>query len=143
MSLKDSDNLSSLNKKDLVRFNQDPIFEIGKIRELVASFFKKDLNTVLNNYLNSSGVKIWKGTNFEKNERRIKFMNNWFGEGIACNVLKVGDKDWKLGRLKINISVEFEPFNDDDLDELVEVDVDRELLAMKRELDELKRRGLM
>lgn len=131
-----------MNEQDLIRFNKDPIFEIRKIEELLASFFEKDLNVALNNYLTKSGVKIWKGTTFTRNKRNIEFINNWFWQGVACSVLKVGDKNWDLGRLKIKIRIEFEPLESEeleseDLDGMAELGIDEELMLLKKKLEDL------
>jgi len=40
----------------------------------------------------------------------------WFEEGIDCEVLKLGAKDWQKGKIKIRVSLEFCP-NEPDVEE--------------------------
>ncbi|MBD2119438.1 KGK domain-containing protein [Trichocoleus sp. FACHB-262] len=43
-----------------------------------------------------------------QNELKI-FTKDWFGNGIDCEVLELGDKAWRKGKIKIKVSIEFHP----------------------------------
>jgi hypothetical protein len=43
-----------------------------------------------------------------QNELRI-FTKDWFENGIDCEVLELGDKAWRKGKIKIRVSIEFCP----------------------------------
>jgi hypothetical protein len=46
--------------------------------------------------------------NSSQGELRV-FSKDWFGDGINCEVLELGDTAWRKGRIKIKVSIEFQP----------------------------------
>lgn len=41
------------------------------------------------------------------NEQWVTRRKRWIEEGIDCEILNLGDKNWKKGKVKIKITVEF------------------------------------
>ncbi|MFS8799754.1 KGK domain-containing protein [Synechococcus sp. R60.3] len=44
-----------------------------------------------------------------KPEEKLLQEAKWFGQGLACQLLVPGKKDWEKGRVRLRIIVEFEP----------------------------------
>ncbi len=77
---------------------------------------KEELNRLFIAALRSSGILspedlINIASNFfsPKPEETLLQETKWFGYGLACQLLVPGKKDWEKGRVRLRISVEFEP----------------------------------
>lgn len=44
----------------------------------------------------------------QRDELKV-FTRDWFGDGINCEVLELGDKAWRKGKVRIKVSIEFHP----------------------------------
>ncbi|MEG3911283.1 KGK domain-containing protein [Microcoleus sp. w1-18aA5] len=67
---------------------------------------------------------------------------NWFGEGIDCEILRVGAQGWKKGKIKIklNVTIEFCP-DEPDVEETPENN-ESETSKPESPLDDLRRQLL-
>ena len=62
-----------------------------------------------------------------RKELRI-FTKDWFDNGISCEVLELGDKAWRKGKIKIKVNIEFHPdepgMTDSPLDDIRQASAD-------------------
>jgi KGK domain len=70
-------------------------YKIGKFKKAVNESFTL-LGHKFSEQLNSKGVHV-KSNNFDM----------WFKQGVDCEILNLGSKTWKKGKVKITINVEF------------------------------------
>jgi hypothetical protein len=109
------------NDDDVLGFGDDT-YKVGRFRKAVDKAFGNNLGNQLSSQLNSyQGIKISNAilTPQGMNEPYTR----WFGNGIDCEILKLGSKSWQKGKVRIQISIEFyveeseipENFNNDDL----------------------------
>lgn len=111
---------SNLKKTDLIRFDNNQILEIKKLKDALKNIFENNLESPLVNALSLLGIKTYKGTRIILPSGKEKTVyNSWFKEGVHCEVLNLGEEKWKRGKIKIEISIEFEECeilkNNDDL----------------------------
>ena len=45
----------------------------------------------------------------ERNDNFLSDRLKWINEGLECEILKLGSNNWKKGKVRINISLEFCP----------------------------------
>ncbi len=98
--------LQNYENDDVVSFNSR-IFKVGNIVQVIKSAFGHPLETALNQQLKSQNVEIQ--TEFYALEVENGRNKKWFGEGIDCEILKIGAKGWQKGKLRIRVTVEFCP----------------------------------
>ena len=102
--MEDSFYLSECGDDDVLSF-EDTTFKVSKFRKAVDKSFDSDLGSTLSSRLNNAGIyiaeKILKPTNDCQEYER------WFKNGIDCEILNLGSKSWKKGKVRIKISVEF------------------------------------
>jgi len=58
------------------------------------------------------------GTAYYECKQKECLKKVWFEEGIDCEILKLGAKDWQKGKIKIRVSLEFCP-NEPDVEETI------------------------
>ncbi len=93
-----------------------------KIDELMTALKHTMLNTTLQNLQNSLKYRGLLLTNRE-----------WFTTGIECEILGTDGKGWKKGKVRIQVSLEFQP------DE-PEIEVILENTAPESSLDDIRRK---
>ena len=100
--MKNSFYLEDCPNDDVLAFNDDT-YKVGKFRKAVTQALKSEKIGDQVNYLlaNQYGVKAYANWN--------KCNVLWFGEGINCEILKLGSSGWKKGKLKIKVTLEFCP----------------------------------
>ncbi|MEG4304539.1 KGK domain-containing protein [Microcoleus sp. D3_18a_C4] len=66
------------------------------------------LGETLNKWLKEQNLNI--DVPLDTRQKRFSY-ENWFGEGIDCEILRVGAQGWKKGKikLKLNVTIEFCP----------------------------------
>jgi hypothetical protein len=53
------------------------------------------------------------------------FYNAWLTDsGIECKLLRLGDSQWKFGKIRVRIGVEFIPDDEEDSNEINEPSLD-------------------
>jgi hypothetical protein len=55
---------------------------------------------------------------------RIVSSGKWLSEGVDCEVLRLGEKQWVKGRIRVRVIVEFE--SDEEVKPLSELDAFRD-----------------
>lgn len=130
------DNLQPLNCNDDDVFSLgDDAFKVSKFRKAVTKAFGNDIGGQLSNQLKGHlGVKIAdailapQGMNYPH--------ARWFNDGIDCEILKIGSKNWQKGKVRIKVSVEFYVENPED-SETLEID-ESAIREPESPLDELR-----
>ncbi|MEG4085299.1 MULTISPECIES: KGK domain-containing protein [unclassified Microcoleus] len=109
------------NKVDLHNCGNDDALSFGnamlkveKLKETVNRVFPEHgLGETLTNSLSEQKIIIDVGRdgNFHGGKlHNIRYLyEKWFGEGIDCEILRVGAQGWQKGkiRLKLNVTIEF------------------------------------
>lgn len=127
--------LSDCNDNDILSF-KDSMLKVGKVRGAVQKAFKGTVAKTLSDSLKSQGVEINPGGEIVGNDL-FMFHSKWFSEGIDCEVLQLGNKDWQKGKVKIKVSLEFCPDEQDVTDALESNEL--EINQLESPLDELRR----
>ncbi|MEP6519875.1 KGK domain-containing protein [Microcoleus vaginatus] len=97
------------------------------------------LGQTLNQFLSQQALNIDVPLTTDQTRRLYE---NWFGEGIDCEILKVGAQGWKKGKmkLKLNVTIEFCP-DEPDVEETPENN-ESETSKPDSPLDDLRRQLL-
>jgi hypothetical protein len=85
------------------------MLKVEKLKETVNRVLPENgLGQTLNNSLSEQNLNIEVG--LTTNQRRNAY-EKWFGEGIDCEILRVGAQGWQKGKikLKLNVTIEFCP----------------------------------
>jgi hypothetical protein len=92
------DNLKPLecNDDDVVSF-ENKTYKVGVLKQAMNSSCNKTLNYYLRDQLEKHGVRLPKHFNEQE----------WFDEGMDCEILNLGSGEWKKGKAKVKFSVEF------------------------------------
>ncbi len=107
--------LQNCDEDDVLSFGDDT-FKVSKFKRAVNGAFGNDLGYQLNNQLSSyHGIKIDGAIIAPKgvNEPYAR----WFNDGIDCEILQLGSKGWRKGKIRIKLSVEF--YIEEDSEQLV------------------------
>jgi len=104
------------DKFDLHNWGNDDALSFGRAM-LKIEKLKETVNRVLPEYglgetLNKSLKEQNLNIDLPLDTRQQRFLyENWFGEGIDCEILRVGANGWKKGKikLKLNVTIEFCP----------------------------------
>ncbi|MBW4568123.1 MAG: KGK domain protein [Tolypothrix carrinoi HA7290-LM1] len=97
-------NLQNCNNDDALSV-KNQAFKIGHVKHAIKEIFRGVLAETLHKSLISKKIEIDPGCNNHGSLRTWK----WFGEGLDCEVLKVGGKGWQQGKIKIKVTIEFCP----------------------------------
>jgi hypothetical protein len=125
---------SNLKKTDLIRFDNNQILEINKLKEALINIFEDRLESHLVDALSLMGIKTYKGTRIKSpSGRETTFYNSWFKEGVHCEVLTLGNEKWKRGKIKMKISIEFEIEQNVETAEILEL----EFKSLREQLKDL------
>ncbi len=126
-------NLKNCGENDVLSF-KSAIFKVNKLRQEVENILGKyKLGEELSNKFGSQNIYISVGG---KGQGRNYYhcCQNWFGDGIDCEVLKIGAKGWQKGKVKINLQVSLE-FSPDE----PEVEEIPEITQLESPLDDMRR----
>lgn len=102
--MEDSFYLSDCGDDDVLSFGDD-MFKAGKFRKAVNKSFNSKMGDTLSSELRSEGVQIEQKI-LQPNGSSEDYLR-WFGKGINCEILNLGSKSWKKGKVRIKVSVEF------------------------------------
>ncbi len=92
--MEDNYSLQDCGNDDVLCFGNNT-FKVGRFRNTVNESFGIGFGISLTNELKSKGIVV------------NSAHTNWFTQGIDCEILNLGSKSWKKGKVKIKISVEF------------------------------------
>jgi hypothetical protein len=96
-------NLSDCADEDVISIG-DNVYKVGKIRRVLKDLGDRDMGQQLSSKLQYLTVKF--------DDKFLRNGNVWeheklFEPGIDAEILKLGAKEWKKGKVKIKISFEF------------------------------------
>ena len=106
--MEDKFNFHNCGNEDALSFRM-AMLKIEKLKETVNRVLPEyGLGETLNKSLIEQQLTI--DVNFDQNRQRFSY-DKWFGEGIDCEILRVGAQGWKKGKikLKLNVTIEFCP----------------------------------
>jgi hypothetical protein len=89
---------------DVLSFG-DTTFKVGRFKTVVKKLFGPEMGNTLSNGLKSQGVQI--DNKITMPSGKSDDLKRWFGEGVDCEILKIGYPGWKKGKVKIKVSLEF------------------------------------
>ncbi len=91
--------LSGFNNDDVVKFNH---FQLGQIRVI-----KTAIQQVINVHLNELIFESLRTQGLQISGKTTK--GSLTSGGIECEILELGAKQWQKGKIKMRVTVEFEP----------------------------------
>lgn len=92
------------NDNDVISFG-NATYKIGSFKRALNKSFNNNLGFELNRQLQQNGIRI-PNTIFKPpgiNEPGSR----WFENGIDCEILNLGSKQWKKGKVRVKFTVEF------------------------------------
>ncbi|MEG4861831.1 MULTISPECIES: KGK domain-containing protein [unclassified Microcoleus] len=137
--MEDKFDFHNCGNEDALSFG-NAMLKVEKLKETVNEVLPENgLGQTLNKLLREQNLNI--DIPFDARQKRLS-SENWFGEGIDCEILRVGAQGWKKGKikLKLNVTIEFCP----DEPEVEETPENNESETSKPEspLDDLRRQLL-
>lgn len=103
--MEDNYYLQDCNDDDVLSFGEDTL-KVGKFKKAIKGVFGNDLGSQFYHRLKSfHGIKI--DSSILNPEGVHEPYARWFGDGIDCEILTLGSKSWKKGKVRIKVSVEF------------------------------------
>lgn len=103
----DNSFLPNYGDDDVCSSSDNAMFKVGKLREKIKEAFRGSVQKALNDVLKSAGLQF--DTTGYNSQMRHTYDKDWLGDGIDCEILKIGAKGWQKGKIKIRVSVEFSP----------------------------------
>lgn len=137
--MKDKINLSNCGNDDALSFG-DAMLKVEKLKETVNEVLPEyTLGQTLNKSLSQQKLDIDVGLDTDEKPNAYE---NWFGQGIDCEILSVGAQGWQKGKikLKLNVTIEFCP-DEPEVEETPEND-ESETSQPESPLDDLRRQFL-
>ncbi len=109
--MKDHSYLQDFDEEDLISFeNKEKIFRISKLNNNCRQ-------SIENNGEAAQGF-------YSTLSKSIIASQQWMTQGVECETLRLGEKQWTKGRIKVRVIVEFEP--DEEAMPLSELDAFRD-----------------
>ncbi|MEG3903729.1 KGK domain-containing protein [Microcoleus sp. B4b_D2] len=129
--------LENYGNDDVFSFGST-IFKVGRLREVMRSSVVSKLESAVQELSKTQLLQI--NTNEYNQQFNRSQQQQWFGNGINCEALKIGAKGWQKGKVKIRVILEFCP----DEPEVEEKPENNESETSKPEspLDDLRRQLL-
>lgn len=100
--------LSNCNDHEVLLFNSTTL-KVDQLRIIVSELFSKDqLGQQITELLSPIIGVSYIDKGLEK-EQVTSSYEQWFNEGVECEILKLGAWNWQKGRvrIKLNVSLEF------------------------------------
>jgi hypothetical protein len=115
--------LFGIHEEDVVTFTDKHTFCISQFRDIIFASIS-DIQNKYTNSLKEQGFPIATGFYETVTSFRRKPDSEWFDSGAECKMLRLGEKGWKKGKIRIRVDVEFVPDNEENSDEIDESDLD-------------------
>ncbi|MEG5058282.1 KGK domain-containing protein [Microcoleus sp. A2-C5] len=139
--MEDKFDLHNCGNEDALSFG-NAMLKVEKLKETVNGVLTEyGLGATLTKSLSQNKINIDVGHNGDLHNLRYLY-ENWFGEGIDCEILRVGAQGWKKGKikLKLNVTIEFCP-DEPEVEETPENN-ESETSQPESPLDDLRRQFL-
>lgn len=137
--MEDKFDLHNCGNEDALSFG-NAMLKVEKLKETVNGVLPEyGLGQTLNKSLSQQKLDIDVGLDTDEKPNAYE---NWFGEGIDCEILRVGAQGWKKGKikLKLNVTIQFCP-DEPDVEETPENN-ESETNQPESPLDDLRRQLL-
>ncbi len=112
------------NREDDVYSFASGIFKVNQIRSAMSYVIKSLLQKPVKEGLKQQGVEI--KTEYYDSNTRSMGEHKWFGDGVDCELLRIGSDGWQKGKMRVRVIVEFcpdEPNTDEfPLDDIRQID---------------------
>ena len=108
INMEDKFDFHNCGNEDALSFG-NAMLKVEKLKETVNRVLPENgLGQTLNQFLSQQALNIDVPLTTDQTRRLYE---NWFGEGIDCEILRVGANGWKKGKikLKLNVTIEFCP----------------------------------
>ncbi|MEG4851954.1 KGK domain-containing protein [Microcoleus sp. B5-D4] len=108
INMEDKFDFHNCGNEDALSFG-NAMLKVGKLKETVNRVLPEyRLGETLNKSLKEQNLNIH--VPVDTRQQRFSY-NNWFGQGIDCEILRVGAQGWKKGKIKVklNVTIEFCP----------------------------------
>lgn len=104
---------NNCGEDDVLAFNTT-MLKVDKLREEVEKLFdERKLGEQLTNSFSSQNLPInVPGESYGRRDYR-RCYENWLGDGMDCEILKLGAKGWQKGKVKIKLNVSLEFYSDE------------------------------
>lgn len=102
--MEDNYYLQNCGDDDVVSFG-DTTYKVSKVKKALNESFGADMGSSLHSQLRSKGVYI--DPTIVSPSGIHQAYDKWFNKGINCEILNLGSKKWKKGKVKIKVSFEF------------------------------------
>ena len=95
--MEDNFKIDNCNQHEALSF-KDNVFKVSQLQKALKTIFSVDFGNLLGEKLKSYGVDI-----------RYKSTNQFFSDGIECEILKFNSEEWQGGKMRIKVTLEFCP----------------------------------
>lgn len=89
---------------DVIAFGES-MFRSGKLKRSIAQSFDGSVGRAIDQKLRQHGLDI--PTRMIGSTRLANEHCQWFDEGISCEILDLGTRRWRKGKVRVRVSVEF------------------------------------
>ncbi|MCC3414096.1 MULTISPECIES: KGK domain-containing protein [unclassified Microcoleus] len=96
--------LENYGNDDVCSFGST-MFKVGTLTHVMQSATNCHLENALTELFTTQGLAI--NTRKYNSQLNCYEEQKWFGDGIDCEILKIGAKGWQKGKVKIRVIVEF------------------------------------
>ena len=110
--MKENSYLSNHSDDDVIAFKESNLIKLSVFKKAIINFFEKEaIESYIYDHLQiNHNINVDRSVNFNDDENKLyEYQNKWLGEGVYCEVLQLGAKNWQKGKIKIRVSVEFCP----------------------------------
>jgi hypothetical protein len=136
--MEDKFSLQNCAADDVLSFNTT-MFKVDKLNKEVSNLLnERQLGKQLSDSFVAQNISIKVGGESRGSTNYYTFYENWFGDGIDCEILRIGGKGWKKGKVKIKVQVSLE-FCPDEL-EIEETQANDEITQPESPLDDLRQK---
>lgn len=102
-------NLDDLRDDDVVSLNGS-LLKVEKLRDILDKAVKKKMPEIIMQTFVENGAKISSSADHMNSTERMQYVRNlWLVDGIETEILQVGASQSLEGKIKLKVSVEFEP----------------------------------
>lgn len=117
--MQDNFQTEKCSENDVLEFKSGT-YRIEKILQKIVEF-KSTLAKQIHDSLNEKKIVVKPGV--VPNTTNIDY-SRWFDEGIDCEILKVGAKDWQKGKVRLKVTFEFIPDEPEETNNISESPLD-------------------
>ena len=139
INMEDKFDFHNCGNDDALSFG-NAMLKVEKLKETVNNVLPEyELGRTLDHLLSQQQLNIDVGLT---TDRTRYLYENWFGQGIDCEILRVGANGWKKGKIKLKLNVTIELCPDEPEVEQTPENNNSETSKPESPLDDLRRQLL-